>query len=370
LGDLRVNKLADILVNYSIAVKPGDWVLIRGQPVSLPLVDQVARHVLRAGGNPSIFMSTDDLRSAMLEEASMEQLAWISPVDRLVNEEVDAIISIWATENTRAMSGADHAKLRHYQASHSEISKIFMDRMSDYSLRWVGTQFPNQAHAQEANMSLAQFEDFVYGAAYADQPDPVQRWHQMHDMQQQLVEWLKGKKRLEVRGPNVDLTLSIEGRDFINSDGHRNMPSGEIYTSPQEQSAEGWIKFTYPAIYMGQEVEGVTLTFNEGKVVEASAEKNEALLLSQLDVDAGARYLGEFAIGTNYAIQQFTKNTLFDEKIGGTIHLALGRGFKEIGGQNESAVHWDMVCDMRQESEIVADGVLFYKDGRFQDLPG
>jgi aminopeptidase len=215
-------------------------------------------------------------------------------------------------------------------------------------------------------MSLRDFEDFVYGATFADRDDPVAQWSKVHEEQAHYIEWLNGKEQVLVRGPHVDLSLSIKGRSFINSDGKKNMPSGEIFTSPIENSVNGWIEFTYPAITRGREVEGIRLVFKDGEVVEASAEKNEDFLISMLDTDDGSRYLGEFAVGTNYGIQRFTKSILFDEKIGGTIHLAVGRGFPEAGSENVSSIHWDMICDMRQDSEILVDGELFYRDGKFQ----
>jgi aminopeptidase len=194
----------------------------------------------------------------------------------------------------------------------------------------------------------------------------VKRWQEVHDRQERLIEWLKGKQRLSLRSPNCDLQLSIAGRNFINSDGKNNMPSGEIFTSPVEDSANGWVNFTYPAVYSGREVTGVKFEFKDGKVVQASAEKNEAYLLAMLDSDEGSRYLGEFAIGTNYGIQRFTKSILYDEKIGGSFHLAVGAGFPEVGEVNQSSIHWDFICDIHQDSEIRVDGELFYKDGQFQ----
>ena len=244
--------------------------------------------------------------------------------------------------------------------------KTFSARAQTKDLRWVLTQYPCSALAQEANLSLRDYEDFVYKATFADQDDPVGAWQQLHDEQQRFIDWIAGKKQVEIKGPNVDLSLSIENRTFINSDGESNMPSGEIFTGPVEESVNGWIKFSYPAIAYGREVEGVELEFKEGKVVSAKAEKNQEFLLTMLETDAGASYLGEFAIGTNYGIQQFTKSILYDEKIGGTIHVALGNGYPETGSKNESGIHWDMICDMRQDSEIRVDGALFYKDGVFQ----
>jgi aminopeptidase len=240
-----------------------------------------------------------------------------------------------------------------------------MERSAAGNHRWVLTNYPCPAFAQEADMSLSDYERFVYSATFADQPDPVAAWQAIHDMQQKHVDWLMGKDQVVVKGPNVDLTLSIAGRTFINSDGKRNMPSGEIFTGPVEDSVNGWIRFTYPALRGGREVEGVELGFEDGKVVRASATKNEEYLISQLDSDPGARYLGEFAIGTNYQIQRFTKSILYDEKIGGTLHVAVGAGYPETGSRNQSAVHWDFICDMRHESEIWVDGELFYRNGQF-----
>jgi aminopeptidase len=231
--------------------------------------------------------------------------------------------------------------------------------------RWVGTLFPTNAYAQEADMSLSDYEDFVYGACFADKEDPAAEWTRMANTQQKLVDWLVGKKEVKVEGPNIDLTLSIEERTFINSHGRRNMPCGEIFTGPVENSVNGWVRFSYPAIQNGREVSGIELYFEEGKVVKATAKKNEDFLHSMLDSDAGARYLGEFAIGTNNSINRFTKSILFDEKIGGTIHMAVGAGYPETGSNNKSSVHWDMICDMRDGGKIWVDGTEFYDSGKF-----
>jgi aminopeptidase len=243
--------------------------------------------------------------------------------------------------------------------------EISMKRSATNEFRWVGTMFPTNAHAQEADMSLSDFEDFVFSACYVDKDDPVAEWKKVSAMQQKLVDWLVGKKKVTVKGPNVDLTLSIAGRTFINSDGKHNMPSGEIFTGPVEDSCNGWIRYSYPAIVGGREVSGIELHFEEGKVVKATAEKNQDFLISTIDTDEGARYLGEFAIGTNNGIQRFTKSILFDEKIGGTMHMALGAGYPETGSVNKSSVHWDMICDMRDGGKIWVDDELFYDSGHF-----
>jgi aminopeptidase len=366
MTDARMVKLAEILVQYSTAVRPGEWVLVRGHVLALPLVNEVVRQVLRAGGNPTVQLSSDDLDEIILREASDEQLRWISPATRLAEEQIDVSISLRAAQNTRALTGVDPRKQQVQQAARRDSARLNMQRAAEGSLRWVLTQYPCQAYAQDADMSLSDYEDFVYGATFADQPDPVACWQDIHNQQQRLVDWLKGKQQVVVRGPSIDLRLSIADRTFINSDGKRNMPSGEIFTGPVEDSVQGWVHFTYPAIRGGREVEGVELEFVDGKVVQARAKKNQDYLLSQLDSDAGARYLGEFAIGTNTGIQRFTKSILFDEKIGGTLHMAVGAGYPETGSVNHSSVHWDFICDMRKDSEILVDGELFYRNGEFQ----
>ncbi|HWQ83305.1 MAG TPA: aminopeptidase [Anaerolineales bacterium] len=365
MNDPRLENLAKILVDYSIAVKPGDWVVVRGSSLAFPLLEAVVRNIYQSGGHPTTLIENDALEEIHLRYASDAQLEWISPFETLAFQKMDALITVRAPGNTRLLSGIDPQKTRLQTLARKDLHQTYMDRSAEGSLRWVSTQYPCPAYAQDADMSLSDYEDFVYAATFADQPDPVACWHNVHAEQQRLVEWLKGKDRVSVRGPNCDLSLSIAGRKFSNSDGHRNMPSGEIFTGPVEDSVDGWIRFTYPAIYRGREVEGVELKFKAGKVVNARASKNEAYLLALLDSDPGARYLGEFAIGTNYGIQRFTRSILYDEKIGGSIHLAVGAGYPETGSLNKSAIHWDFICDMRDGSEILVDGELFYRNGKF-----
>jgi aminopeptidase len=364
--DQRVTNLAKILVNYSIGVKPGDWVIVTGEVEALPLMNEVGCQVLRSGGHPTFFLESDELLETVLRESNEEQLRWVSPMEKLVVKEMDGYINVRASSNTRALSGIDPKKQSLRQLATQDLMTTIMRRYAEGSMRWVVTQFPCTAYAQEADMSLREYEDFVYAATYADQSDPVACWQGLHDEQQHLVDWLKGKKEVKVRGPNADLTLSVADRTFINSDGKTNMPSGEIFTGPVEDSANGWIRFTYPAIRGGREVEGVELEFRDGKVIKALAGKNEDYLLSMLNTDEGARYLGEFAIGTNRGIKRFTKSILYDEKIAGSIHLAVGNGYPETGSVNTSSIHWDFICDMRDDSEILVDGELFYKNGEFQ----
>ena len=272
-------------------------------------------------------------QEAFYRLATDDQINHLSPLDEFVVENIDVSIGIRADSNTREMSGADPAKQSQRRKALMPLFKTTMQRSATGEFRWVGTLYPTNAYAQDAEMSLRDYEEFVYGACFCDQDDPVARWQEVHDMQQKLVDWLVGKREVRVTGPNADLTLSIEDRVFMNSDGHKNMPSGEIFTGPVEDSVEGWVRFTYPAVTAGREVEGIELKFEKGKVVEASAKKGEEFLLKMLDTDPGARYVGEFAIGTNDGIKRFTKNILFDEKIGGSFHMAVGFGFPETGRQ-------------------------------------
>lgn len=373
MSDPRIANLAKTLVHYSTKVEKGDRVAIAAQPVAAPLIREVYREILRAGGHPYVMMQgsptympgVGDLSELLLREASDEQLEHVDVLNKLIVEQFDARIFIYCEENTRSLTNTDPARMMLRNKAHREVIQTYKDRSSTGDFKWAITLFPTQAFAQDAEMSLSEFEDYVYSTTYSDTPDPVAAWNRIHDEQQRLVDWMVGKKQIHASGPNIDLQLSVEGRRFLNADGTKNMPSGEIYTSPVEDSANGWVNFTYPVVFRGREVNDVRLRFVDGVVVEASAAKNEAFLLSMLDTDEGARRLGEFAIGTNKMINRFIKNILFDEKIGGTLHLAVGFGFPEAGSKNMSVIHWDMICDMRQGGRITVDDELIYENGDF-----
>lgn len=368
MTDARITNLARILVNYSTKVQPGDVVAIGGRrfvPAAIPLCREVYREVLRAGGHPYTYLPMESLEYVLYSEANDEQLQHVDPMLDLIAREFDCSIVIIGADNTRYLSATDPTRQTMWRKAHTEVFELRRQRTAAGEFRWVLTMFPTSAFAQDAGMSLEQFEDFVYGAAFADAEDPVAEWEAVHDSQQRLVDWLSGKKQVEVKGPDVDLRLSIDGRAFINSDGTHNIPSGEVFTGPVEESVNGWVRFTFPAVLLGNLVDGVELHFEQGKVVKATAKENQEFLLAMLETDAGARYLGEFAIGTNKRIDRFIKNILFDEKIGGTIHLALGAGYPQTGSKNKSAIHWDMICDMREGGQILVDGEVFYDSGEF-----
>ncbi len=365
MADPRIEKLADLLVNYSIAAKPGQNIAVQGSTLAEPLIQAVYASLLRAGANPTVLAVLPGIEELSYRHASDEQLQHISPVFRLIMETYDGLISLMGSANTKELSNVPPEKMALRQRAAGEITRIFMKRFSSKEVRWVGTLFPTNAAAQDAEMGLGEFEDFVYGACLPDLDDPIGYWKRFSAWQERLVAWLRGKKEVHVVGPDTDLRLSIEGRPFVNCDGKANMPDGEVFTSPVEGSVEGHVRYTYPAVFRGREVTNVRLRLEKGRVVEASADKGEDFLLQTLDVDEGARVPGEFAIGTNSGITRFMRNTLFDEKIAGTFHMALGASIPESGGTNVSAVHWDMVCDLRQGGEIRVDGELLHKDGAF-----
>jgi len=365
--DFRIEKMAEVLINYSTAVQPGDRVLIRStSPAAEPLAQALYQAALRAGGEAFTYVHLREEDSLALDSTSdPELLAAVNPMLELMYESCEVIIRIEASENPRALSTYPPDLQTAWARGKAALMKIQMAREGEGSLRRCTTQFPTQGYAQAAGMSLSRYEDFVYSACKLHLPEPVAAWREVEQCQQRLVDYLAGKQQLQVRGQNIDLEMSIAGRSFLNACGTANFPDGEIFTGPVEDSVNGWVKFTYPALHGGNEVVGAQLTFEDGLVTRATAEKNEAYLLSKLDTDPGARRLGEFAIGANNDIQQFTGSILFDEKIGGTVHMAVGQGYPETGSLNESSIHWDMICDMRAGGEIVVDGELFYQDGEF-----
>lgn len=364
--DPRVEKLAQVLVQYSVSVRPNDKVFIQGSALAEPLLKAVLVETLKSGGLPFLraqLAGTDEL---FFRHASDEQIRHVAPPSRLLYETYDVIVSVSGPANTKELTSVDPGKLSASKQASRDLFTTFMARASKGELRWVGTLYPTPALAQDAEMGLAEYEDFVFGACLPDLDDPVSHWRHVSEEQAKLVAWLKGKKTLRVEAPDVDLRMSIAGRSFVNCDGKRNMPDGEIFTGPVEDSVEGHVKFSYPSVYDGRRCEKVEVWFNKGKVVKATAEKGDEFLQKTLDVDAGARYVGEFAIGTNKGVTRATGNTLYDEKIAGSFHMALGAGMPETGSRNQSGIHWDLVCDLSNGGRIWVDDVLFYESGAFR----
>ncbi len=369
MRDSRLDKLAEVLVRYSVGVKKGDLVRLSGPVVALPLVRALYRRALEAGGHPYLKLVDDACTDSFYEVATDEQLGFQNPLAMTEIETIDCSIGIWADENTKALTRVDPARQSRVSQARKPIMEVFMKRAAlegDEKLRWSGTQYPCQASAQDAEMSLAQYEDFVFRAGLLHLDDPVSAWEAIAERQQRVCDHLAQAKEIHFQTPNgTDLRCSIEGRHWINCAGHENFPDGEVFTAPIEDSTEGVVCYSFPAVHHGQEVHDIRLTFRNGRVVDASASKGEDFLIQMLDQDDGARTLGELAIGTNYAITEYTKNTLFDEKIGGTFHAALGAAYPESGGTNSSGLHWDMVCDLRRGGTVTVDGVVISRDGVF-----
>lgn len=377
--DPRLDKLADVLVSYSTRVKKGDVVGIAFEPCGWPLARAVTDAVVKAGGDPFLMMRRSTIAESMLTHGSDEQLLRTNPMMMHYIETVDVNIVLLADENTRSLSRFDPAKVAKFQQGVKPFMRRSMARAAEGKLRWCGTQMPTAAAAQDAEMSLTQYEEFVFRAGLLHMPDPVAAWRQVHDRQERVREHLHGRKTLRFRAPacdghdGTDLTVDVGKSTWINCSGSNNFPDGEVFAGPG--AVDGHVNYTFPAVYNGREATGVRLAFKGGRVVDASATKNEEFLIRLLDQDAGARTLGEIAIGTNYGIVDFSRNTLFDEKIGGTFHAAVGAGYPESGNSNESGLHWDMVCDLRPRKAtdgstiaggtIEADGEVFHRDGKF-----
>jgi aminopeptidase len=365
MRDPRVDNLARILVRYSTEVKEGETCVIEGPTAGEPLIAAVYEEVLSAGGHPILAVSLQGQLPVFFEHASDAQLEWISPLAEWAAEEADCRIAIGADTNTHELSGVDPERQMKRRAASRRLMEVVMRRSAEGGHRWVYTLYPTEAFAADAEMSLREFEDFYYAACLADDSDSIEGWARASKECDRLAEWIQGHEEVRVKAPGTDIRLGIAGRKFIAADGKRNMPDGEFFTAPIEDSVDGEVSFHLPAMIGGREVAGAKLRFESGKVVDASAERGEEFLISLLDTDDGARRLGELGIGTNYAIDRGTRDVLLDEKIGGTVHMAVGASYPECGGSNESAVHTDLVCDLRLGGRIDVDGEPFQEDGRF-----
>lgn len=365
MRDPRVDGLAKILVGYSTKVKEGEVVAIDGETAAAPLLLAVYEEVLKAGAHAILNVALEGQIATYFKHASDDQLQWISPFAEWMVDNADVRIAVGASTNTRELSGVPPEKQTLRQSATGELMQRAMKRSAEGDFRWVYTLFPTSAYASEAEMSLADYEDFYYGACLADDPEPLTAWQRASEETTRLAEWIEGHEEVRVTAPGTDIKLGVAGRHFIPCIGDHNMPDGEFFTGPIEDSVEGEVSFHLPAVIGGREVAGVKLRFEAGKVVEASAERGEEYLLKLLDTDEGARRLGELGIGTNYGIDRGTREVLLDEKLGGTVHMAVGASYPESGGENESAVHTDLVCDLRLGGKLEVDGIVMQEDGRF-----
>jgi aminopeptidase len=374
MADSRVERLARVLAEHSVRIQPGDRILIEAETEASPLVRALFEAILVAGGHPHMLLSLEGvesthsgLDSTFIRLANNEQLDFTPSFVKLAYENFEGRIRIHSSGNTMALTNADSERLARRRRALQPILKAQFGRGATGAFKWVTTLFPTQAYAMGAEMCLEEYENFVYDACHVDAKtdDPIAYWRGVEAEQKRIADAFIGHDKVAIKGRDCDLSLSIRDRVFVNSYGIHNMPDGEIFTGPVEESVTGWVRFSYPSTYQSRQVREVALTFKDGRVVEARAGKNEAFLHEMLETDAGAKYLGEFAIGMNSGITRHTGNTLFDEKIGGTFHVALGAGYPDTGSKNNSAIHWDMVCDMRQGGEISLDGQVVYSNGAF-----
>lgn len=366
MKDFRLEKLADVLIEYSTQVKRGDLVCISGESIAYPFLIEVSKKAIQKGANVRYFVKLPEVEEYLLKDGTPEQ---IEKPDFLFGEcaKSDVWISAWGSKNVQSLKNVSSEALKTRRIGNTQNRLIYNKRSATGELRWCGTQFPANGDAQYAGMSLTEYEDFVYSAGFLDKEDPILEWNKLEAFQQKWVDYLNQKKSLHIISKNTDITVGIGGRKWINCCGKENFPDGEIFTSPVENEINGYITFSYPALINGTEFENVHLTVENGTITKAECSNSIELsrLHSYLDTDEGSRRFGEVAIGTNYGIKRFTKNILFDEKIGGTMHMAVGASMEEAGGCNQSALHWDMINDMTKSGEIYADGELFYSKGHF-----
>jgi aminopeptidase len=360
-----VEKMAKVLLDYSLEVKKDEILIINSSYLSEPLLLELYKEALLRGAHPVLKVSLPDSSYYFYRYAQEHQLRFIPPWSKVEMETANCILNIMATKNSKALANIDPEKMRISNLASKELVEIFEERYNRGELRWSVTLYPTAAQAQDAEMSLQEFEDFVVKACHLDEEDPVEYWKGVDERQKKIVNFLENKREFRIVGEDTDIVIRTDGRKWINASGKENFPDGEVFTSPVENGVNGKIRFNLPQYYMGKEVEGVYLEFRDGVVIVANAEKGDSFLKKVLETDEGAKRLGEFAFGLNYGIQSISKNVLFDEKIGGTVHLALGRAFPQAGGMNKSVVHWDMIYDLRKKGEIYADGELIYKNGEF-----
>jgi aminopeptidase len=364
----KYENLAKIVVEYSLEVKKGHQVLVVGSTIAKELFQALNVELLKVGAHPVNFPQIEGIQEIYFKNASDEQLEFVNDAEKTMYQKFDRLIEISAEFNTRRYSNVKPDIMAKYMGTpeRKELRELFEKRTISGELDWVMVPFPCQALAQEANMDLFTYFEFVNKSLFLDKENPIEEWRKMHKDQEKIVEYLNKIDKIQVLGEDTDLLLSVKGRKWINCSGQKNLPDGEVFTGPIEDSVDGHIRFTYPGIYFGQEIEDIYLEFKNGEVTKATAKKGGEILEEILKIENTKR-LGEFAIGTNYGITKFTKNILFDEKLGGTIHCALGLGMEETGSKNKSSIHWDMLKDMKLPgSKIIADDKVIYEEGKWK----
>lgn len=359
-----LEKMANTIIGYSLEVKAGETVAIYGEFAVAPLIEACYKEVLKKGANPIVQYIDPNLDKLYFELAEDSQLESEPIIAKTIYEKADCYLRILGSSDPDALKDADNAKQQKRILAQKSARDIYNRRVNEGSLRWCLCAYPTEANAKKIGMSEEEYSDFIVGATLCDRDEPMREWQKVHDEQEKIVEVLDKKSHIHIVSEGTDLTLSVAGRKWINSDGHHNFPSGEVFSAPVENSANGHITFSFPMFYMGKKIEGIYLEFTDGVVTNFDAKTGKDVLKTVLDVDEGAKRLGEVAVGTNYGITRFVGEMLFDEKIGGTMHLALGRAYSECGGVNESMIHMDMICDMKQ-GKIYFDGEVLYENGKF-----
>ncbi len=369
MSDPRYDRLAELVLDHSLRLRPGEVLRIDAAVVASPLVLPLHREAIKRGAHAYAALDLDGLKELLVEHGSDEQLEFVSPIELREMDAIDASITIWSEENTRSFSRVDTERRQRQLAAQRQVAIRRRDRIARGEHRWCGTLSPTEGHAQDADMSLREYEDFVFRACHVLDDDPVGHWRRVGEVLQARAEELGSVRELRILGEDTDLMVVVDGRTWRAAHGRQNVPDGEVYTSPVESGVNGTIRFGLPAVFNGGEIDDPRLRFEDGRVVAAEAAGGEAYLQSLLRLDEGASGVGEIAFGLNYEIDRFTRNILFDEKLGGTLHLALGMGFQDLGGLNRSALHLDLICDLRREGEVYADGELVWRNGSFLQDP-
>ncbi|MDQ8189250.1 aminopeptidase [Roseibacillus persicicus] len=384
ITNLHLERWADVLVRHATNVKSGDVVRITALPAASPLLEAVYRKVLEAGGLPVVNCRPEFLGEAFYELANEEQLDWVNPLVQVETELVDATINLGASTNLRALDKFDPKRIQRAARANRESRELFFQRAAvaddpsiDSELRpllWTTTLFPTDAYAQDAGMSLRDYSEFVVKACQLNQEDPVAFWEELDRWQTELAQQLMQGSELHFQAPaGTDLKVDVAGMRWLSSPGRKNFPDGEVYSGPNLSAANGGasgvVVFDKRCVYQGHAVRNARIVMENGRATEVQAEEGEEFLISMLDQDEGARRIGEVAFGTNRAIDRATGQILFDEKMGGSFHLAFGAGYPETGNTNKSALHWDLIAGLGEGSRVTLDGKPFCVDGVFVEMP-
>jgi aminopeptidase len=358
-----IKKYAHLLVHYSLSLKKGERVFISTNTVAEDLAREVYREALKIGAIPEVQLNFRGQNRILMEEGNDEQLSYVPTLYHKAINDFDAYLFIRAPFNHAENKNLNKEALKQRSKALKSTHEIYNQRTASRELKRTLCEYPTSASAQIAGLSLEAYQNFIFKACKLYDDDPIMSWKEVRRSQQTVVDYLNKSNMIRYKGPKTDVAFSVKNRIWINSDGQTNMPSGEVFTGPIEDSVNGTVYFDYPTMYKGEEVCNVELTIKDGEVIKWSAERGQSLLDDAMKIK-GAKYFGEVAIGTNYSIDTPTKNILFDEKIGGTIHMALGQSYKQTGGINESVIHWDLISDMK-EGAIYADGKMIYEKGQF-----